>query len=108
MKLTDVTGISRTKAERLSDNGYLFAEDLAQANAARVDGIDGCSAKLVANAQEYIVKETDTQLGAINYRCGECGRLFHLKREALAKHVRFSKCKDKSDSSGDLFNMVNL
>lgn len=108
MKLTDVSGISRTKADRLSENGYLFAEDLAKANAARVDAIDGCSAGLVAEAQRYIVEETDTQLGAINYRCGECGRLFQLSREELANHVRFSKCKDKSDDSGGIFNMVNL
>lgn len=103
MKLTDVTGISRTKAERLSENGYLFAEDLAKANAARVDAIDGCSAGLVANAQRYIVEETDTSLNGINYRCGECGHFFQLSRDQLAKHVRFSKCKDKSDDSGGLF-----
>ena len=108
MKLTDVSGISQTKAERLSENGYLFAEDLAKANAARVNPIDGCSAGLVAEAQRYIVEETDTQLSAINYRCGECDRLFQLSREQLAKHVQFSKCKDKSDNSGGLFPMVNL
>jgi hypothetical protein len=100
MKLINVKGISETKAEKLKEEGYEFAEDLGMANAARVSQIEGCSAQLVANCQRYLTEEVGTQLSAINYRCDDCGQLFHTNRGQLEKHRRFAKCKDKESKGG--------
>ena len=100
MDITSVKGVSSTKAEKLESLGIVFAEDLAQANAARVDQLSGCSPQLVANAQRYLTEEVGTQLGAINYRCEKCDQLFHTSREQLEKHEMFSKCEDKESMGG--------
>lgn len=100
MKLTSVKGVSETKKDRLEGIGIKFAEDLAQANAARVDQLSNCSPQLVANAQRYMTEEVGTQLSAINYRCEKCGQLFHTSREQLEKHEMFSKCEDKESVGG--------
>ena len=104
MELTRVSGISSAKEQKLQDNGYLFIEDLVNANAARVSAIDGCSPQLIANAQRFVVEETNMNLNSVNYKCGKCGKNFHLNRRALAKHVRFNKCSDKPTSTGDLWD----
>ena len=100
MKLTSVKGVSETKKERLEGIGVKFAEDLAQANSARVDQLSNCSPQLVVNAQRYLIEEVGTQLNSINYKCGKCDRMFGLQREQLEKHERFAKCKDKESKGG--------
>lgn len=104
MRLVNVSGISSTKVDKLRDKGYLFAEDLVNANAAKVAAIDGCSAKLVANAQQYFRDETDTPLNSINYRCGECGKLYQKDRDSLYKHVKFDKCREESRDIKSIFS----
>lgn len=100
MKLTSVTGVSETKKDRLESIGIKFAEDLAQANAARVDQLSNCSPQMIANAQRYLTEEVGTNLNAINYRCEDCGQLFGLDRGPLKNHERFSKCEDKTSMGG--------
>ena len=102
MDITSVKGVSGTKAEKLESLGIKFAEDLAQANAARVDQLSGCSPQLVANAQRYLTEEVGTNLNSINYKCGKCDKMFGLQREPLEKHDRFAKCENK-DSMGGYF-----
>ena len=101
MNLTSVKGVSETKKDRLEGIGIKFAEDLAQANAARVDQLSNCSPQLVANAQRYLTEEVGTNLGdGMNYYCEDCGMHFELSRDALEKHRMFSKCQDKESMGG--------
>lgn len=91
MELTNVSGISETKSEKLKENGCLCIEDLCHFNAAKVDAIDGCSPKLIANAQRFVREETKSNLNSINYKCLKCGKNFHTNRKHTGKASPFQQ-----------------
>ena len=104
MELTNVSGISSKKAEKLKENGYYCVEDMCNANAAKVAAINGCSPKLIANAQRFVKEETKSNLNSINFQCLKCDTNFHMNRSTLVKHHRYNKCSDRGTSAGSIFD----
>ena len=97
MILENVEGVSEAKAEKLREKcGIHLAEDLAGANAAMIDDIDGLSPKIVANAIRHCgLTGGKMNHKDINFKCGHCGKHYGLNTGSYTKIHQNEKCDQR-------------
>ena len=102
MNLTEIDGVSKSKAEKLKQHRYNIAEDVAGANVAIITQIDGIGPDVVINAirlADYDKMKMNHR--DINNRCTHCGEVGYATANGLKIHEE--RCEDNpksSDSSG--------